>query len=58
MNKKQVKLAVKDLLDEIKIKSNGESGTLVLRKNNYTEEEVKAIREELLRYLNKINKEE
>ena len=54
MNKKQVKLSVKALLDEIKVKSNGESGTLVLRKNNYTDEEVKAIREELLRYLNKI----
>ena len=54
MNKKQVKLSVKDLLDEIK-EIKGESGTLVLRKNNYTEEEVKAIREELIRYLNKIN---
>ncbi len=54
MNKKQVKLSVKDLLDEIK-KIKGKSGTLVLRKNNYTEEEVKAIREEVIRYLNKIN---
>lgn len=54
MNRNEVKLAVKDLLDEIKVKSNGESGTLVLRKNNYTDKEIKAIREELLRYLNKI----
>ena len=53
MNKEQVKFSVKDLLDEIK-EIKGESGTLVLRKNNYTEEEVKAIREELIRYLNKI----
>ena len=53
MNKKQVKLSVKDLLDKIK-EIKGKSGTLVLRKNNYTEEEVEAIRGELIRYLNKI----
>ena len=55
MNKEQVKLSVKDLLDKIK-EIKGESGTLVLRKNNYTEKEVKAIREEVIRYLNKINR--
>ena len=55
MNKKQVKLSVKDLLDEIK-EIKGKSGRLVLRKNDYTEEEVKAIREELIRYLNKIRR--
>ena len=54
MNKKQVKLSVKDLLDEIK-KIKGEPGTLILRNDNYTEKEVKAIREEVIRYLNKIN---
>ena len=53
MNKKQVKLSVKDLLDEIK-EIKGKSGRLVLRKNDYTEEEVKVIRKELIRYLNKI----
>lgn len=53
MNKDEIKFSVKDLLNEIK-KIKGESGTLILRKNNYTEEEVKSIREELIRYLNKI----
>lgn len=53
MNKEQVKLLVKDLLNEIK-KIKGESGTLVLRKNNYTEEEVKVIRKEIECYLDKI----
>ena len=54
MNKEQVKFSVKDLLDEIK-KIKGEPGTLILRNENYTEKEVKAIREEVIRYLNKIN---
>ena len=53
MNKKQVKLSVKDLLDEIK-EIKGESGTLVLRNENYTSDEVKVIRKELQDYLDKI----
>ena len=53
MNKKQVKLSVKDLLDEIK-EIKGKSGTLILRNENYTEEEVKVIRKEIQDYLDKI----
>ena len=53
MNRQEVRYSVKDLLDKIK-EIKGKPGTLVLRKNNYTEEEVKAVREELIRYLNKI----
>ena len=53
MNKKQVKLSVKDLLDEIK-KIKGESGMLILKKENYTKEELDLIRKELQDYLDKI----
>ena len=53
MNKKQVKLSVKDLLDKIK-EIKGESGMLILKKENYTSEEVKVIRKELQDYLDKI----
>ena len=56
MNKKQVKLSVKDLLDEIK-ELQGESGTLILSKKSYTSEEVKVIRKEIQDYLDKIKKE-
>ena len=53
MNKKQVKLSVKDLLDKIK-KIKGESGMLILKKENYTSEEVADIRKEIECYLDKI----
>ena len=53
MNKKQVELSVKDLLDKIK-RIKGESGMLILKKNNYTEEEVADIRKEIECYLDKI----
>ena len=53
MNKKQVKLSVKDLLDEIK-EIKGESGMLILKKENYTSEEVADIRKEIECYLDKI----
>ena len=53
MNKKQVKLSVKDLLDEIK-RIKGESGTLILSKEIYTSDEVNRIRKELQDYLDKI----
>ena len=53
MNKKQVKLSVKDLINEIK-KIKGESGMLILKKENYTITEVAAIIKEIECYLEKI----
>ena len=53
MNKKQVKLSVKDLLDEIK-EITGEPGMLILKNKNYTKEELDLIRKELQDYLDKI----
>ena len=53
MNKEEVKLSVKDLLDEIK-EIKGESGMLILKKENYTSEEVADIRKEIECYLDKI----
>ena len=53
MNKQEVKNSVKDLLNEIK-KITGESGTLILRNENYSSDEVNRIRKELQDYLDKI----
>ena len=46
MNRKEVKIELKDILDKIG------GGSLVLRKKDYTEEEVADIKKELLKYLN------
>ena len=53
MNKQEVRYSVKDLLDKIK-EIKGEPGTLILRNENYTSDEVKVIRKELQDYLDKI----
>ena len=53
MNKEQIRYSVKDLLDKIKV-IKGKSGMLILKKENYTSEEVKVIRKEIQDYLDKI----
>ena len=53
MNRQEVKHLVKDLLNEIKV-IKGKSGMLILKKENYTSEEVADIRKEIQDYLDKI----
>ena len=53
MNRQEVKHSVQDLLDKIK-EIKGKPGTLILRNETYTEEEVKVIRKEIQDYLDKI----
>ena len=53
MNKQEVRYLVKDLLNEIK-EIKGELGMLILKKENYTSEEVADIRKEIECYLDKI----
>ena len=53
MNKQEVRYSVKDLLDKIK-EIKGEQGTLILRYENYTSDEVNCIRKEIECYLDKI----
>ena len=53
MNKEQVRYSAKDLLDKIK-EITGEPGMLILKKENYTSDEVKVIRKEIQDYLDKI----
>lgn len=53
MNKQEVRYVVKELLDKIK-EIKGKPGTLILRNENYTSNEVNCIRKELQDYLDKI----
>ena len=53
MNKQDVRYSVKDLLDKIK-EIKGKPGTLILKNENYTSDEVKVIRKEIEDYLDKI----
>ena len=53
MNKEEVRYSVQDLLNEIKV-IKGKPGMLILKKENYTSEEVKVIRKEIQDYLDKI----
>ena len=53
MNKQEVRYSVQDLLNEIK-EIKGKYGSLILRNENYTSDEVKVIRKELQDYLDKI----
>ena len=53
MNKQEVRYLVQDLLDKIK-EIKGEPGTLILRNENYSSDEVNRIRNELQDYLDKI----
>ena len=53
MNKEEVRYSVQDLLNEIKV-IKGKPGMLILKKENYTSEEVADIRKEIECYLDKI----
>ena len=53
MNRQEIRYSVKDLLDKIK-EIKGEPGMLILKKENYTSDEVNCIRKEIECYLDKI----